>query len=238
MKSDIKALYPQWGIKDVVLLFILSYLLSLVFPFVLGLLNFEITVHAVIVWSNIFFILVEFIIVYFYLTRALKLNYVDSIKLRIPTNFNLFWCLLLALGGLFFVKSLGILFPDYAASGGGVDSQIKKEFSGIYIIMMLFAAPFFEEVFWRGFAYPAFRKRFSGSVAIVSISLLFTAAHLRETDISIVAIVGVLTLSIVFCILRETTKSTLPCILTHFFYNLGLVGISFVKVLYRIYLGK
>lgn len=47
----------------------------------------------------------------------------------------------------------------------------------LYIVVYSIMTPLSEEVFFRGFAYPAFMKRFSVSVAIFLNSLLFLTSH-------------------------------------------------------------
>jgi membrane protease YdiL (CAAX protease family) len=76
------------------------------------------------------------------------------------------------------------------------------------------SAPFFEEVFFRGFLYQAVRRRTDVWVAIVATSVIFAYIHPGAFQAVLVFPLGIM-----LAYLMEKTGSVIPCLVVHFLVN-------------------
>ncbi len=83
----------------------------------------------------------------------------------------------------------------------------------LFVVIGL-CAPVFEELLFRGCAYPAFRRRWGVGVAVVASGLLFGAVHGQLAELVPLTVLG-----IVFAALYETTGSLVPSIIAHSLQN-------------------
>lgn len=74
--------------------------------------------------------------------------------------------------------------------------------------------PIIEEVFFRGFAYPAFRKRMGVGAALLASAAIFSLAHLN-----LVAFVPIVLLGVFLAYLYERTGSLVPSMTAHAVHN-------------------
>jgi membrane protease YdiL (CAAX protease family) len=84
------------------------------------------------------------------------------------------------------------------------------------------AGPFFEEMFFRGFVYQAFRRKWGPLAGLVWVSVIFAAMHAHW-----VAFFPIFALSAVLCVLFESTGSLIPGIALHVFHNLMTLTLMF-----------
>ena len=85
------------------------------------------------------------------------------------------------------------------------------------------AAPFFEEVFFRGFLYNALKHWMSPVQALLINSLLFAWLHAN-----LIGFVPILFLGILLTLLYEKTGSLVSSITVHMLHNSVMVGVVFV----------
>ena len=78
--------------------------------------------------------------------------------------------------------------------------------------------PIAEELFFRGFAYPVFRKRIGVRNAILLISAVFAMLHMN-----IVSFFPILALGILLAYLYEKTGSIIPSITVHIIHNSAVI---------------
>ncbi len=83
-------------------------------------------------------------------------------------------------------------------------------------------APFCEEVFFRGFVFPGFRRGMFVGWAILLSSLLFGIAHADPGSFPVLFVIG-----IALAILRWRSRSLWPCILLHTLNN-GIAALAIV----------
>lgn len=74
--------------------------------------------------------------------------------------------------------------------------------------------PIIEEVFFRGFAYPAFRKRMGVGAALLASAAIFSLVHLN-----LVAFVPIVLLGVFLAYLYERTGSLVPSMTAHAVHN-------------------
>ncbi|MCL5073301.1 MAG: CPBP family intramembrane metalloprotease [Actinobacteria bacterium] len=97
--------------------------------------------------------------------------------------------------------------------------------SNILIIVTAVVAPFCEEIYFRGFLYPAFKKSFGVLAALFLSSFLFSLAHLELYSFIPIMIIGWL-----LAYIYEKTKSIFTVIFLHSVYNLILISILLGKI--------
>lgn len=93
-------------------------------------------------------------------------------------------------------------------------SQVDLALSGIV------AAPFVEEIFFRGFLFQGFRKGYGWKKAALISSLLFAAMHFQPA-----IFISTLLLGLLFATLYNRSNSIWPGIILHLLLNLIAVGL-------------
>lgn len=103
-----------------------------------------------------------------------------------------------------------------------VQIYLKKSTDPYILYFTLFVAglgPVIEEIFFRGFAYRAFRKKWGFFGASAATSVVFAAFHMN-----IVAFLPIFVLSMFLCYLYEETGSLIPSMTAHMLHNLIMVS--------------
>lgn len=99
----------------------------------------------------------------------------------------------------------------------------RPQFLILTSIMATFIGPVAEEVFFRGFLYPALKKSFNISIAIFITSVIFSLLHTN-----IVGFLPIVALGAFLAYLREKTGSLMPSICVHIMHNSILAGLMFL----------
>jgi len=89
-------------------------------------------------------------------------------------------------------------------------------------IVAVIIAPFCEELFFRGFLYPAFKKKMRVLPAMFLSSILFAVFHFEPA-----VLILLLGMGFVLAFIYEKTGSLIPSILLHLLYNLAAIIILF-----------
>jgi uncharacterized protein len=90
-----------------------------------------------------------------------------------------------------------------------------------FALFMGIAGPWFEEVLFRGFIYPAFRNRAGVFRGILTTSVLFAALHGHG-----VAFVPILVLGLALNLLYARTGSIVPGAVLHMTHNCAMLGLT------------
>jgi len=113
------------------------------------------------------------------------------------------------------------------------EKLIRNSQAAIYLVAFFatFTAPFVEELVYRGLLYSAFQRRFGFTLAVIFVTLLFTAVHVPQYSQNGVPDLGtiftLLLLSLVLTLIRARTGNLLPCIVLHTVFN-GIQSILLV----------
>lgn len=138
-------------------------------------------------------------------------------------------------GACFLAIAILVVYVEIVtASGVGFleppEEQIPSELFSHWLVIValgaavLMAAPVFEELFFRGFVFPALDKSLGFLPAAVGSGLLFSLAHF---DIGFVVPFG--GIGVLFAYLYRRTESLYTSMLGHFLFNL----VSFVALVAR-----
>lgn len=90
-----------------------------------------------------------------------------------------------------------------------------------FAFFMGILGPWFEEVFFRGFIYPAFRNRLGSVRAVVAVSLIFAALHAHG-----IAFVPIFVLGLALNILYERSGSIVPGAVLHMTHNSAMLALT------------
>lgn len=107
-----------------------------------------------------------------------------------------------------------------------VEVILEEKQSGVLWFSTIFAAvfgPVAEEIFFRGFAYPAIRKKVGAIWGMIIVSAVFAFLHAH-----IVGFLPIMVLGLLLVYLYEKTGSIVPCIAVHITHNLGMVFMVFL----------
>ncbi len=93
----------------------------------------------------------------------------------------------------------------------------------ILTVLVTFLGPVAEELFFRGFAYPAVRKRLGVKNAVIVVSAVFATLHMN-----VVAFFPILGLGILLAYLYEKTGSLIPSISVHVIHNSAVILLAYI----------
>lgn len=93
----------------------------------------------------------------------------------------------------------------------------------ILTILVTVLGPVAEELFFRGFAYPAVRKRLGIKNAVILVSVVFAMLHMN-----VVAFFPILGLGILLAYLYEKTGSLIPSIAVHVIHNSVVILLAYL----------
>lgn len=99
------------------------------------------------------------------------------------------------------------------------------------ILLALFAiliAPFMEEVFFRGFLYPALARWTGSVISILITTCLFTLLHGAQLGYSWAALVPIFIVGLVLTITRAVKDSVATTVIIHMTYNFTLMAEAFI----------
>jgi len=222
-----------WSIIEIIKIYLLSYVILVTF-FSLLILTFNIGHKNVyfIFWNNITFPIILLFLVFYTIKQKYKLDFKKALNLQKPKKLNLFYCSLIGISvaaAAFFIPDMWTSTPiAYKNLGENPQIIIMDMFiTGIFII------PLCEEVFWRGFAFPIVRAKFSRFPSIAIISGLFFVSHVHGLWGAWGAVLSVFILSLLVTTIRDITKSTLASIVVHVLYNTTISVLAVVGALFQ-----
>jgi uncharacterized protein len=119
-----------------------------------------------------------------------------------------------------------LLPPDWVEDFDSKQRMLEAIFStqaAPFIVCVTVAAPLGEEVFFRGFALPAFRRSFGTLPAVLVTGAMFSAIHVDR-----VGFIGLWEIGILLAFLRLATGSLWTAIVCHAVNN-GIAAIAFLQ---------
>ncbi len=228
----------MWSWKDAVriaIIFIfLNHVLSLSEHILIQFLNLpSADKRASIIFDTLFMdVLILLFVVYFVGVKykqkvsALGLSLTNAVKnIGIAVFGYLAFLPVLAaiLLGVVFVVNLLKYTPPAEPIYELIFKEQRPQFLILTSIVATFIGPVAEEVFFRGFLYPALKKSFNIAVAIFVTSVIFSLLHTN-----IVGFLPIVALGAFLAYLREKTGSLVPSICVHIVHNSILAGLMFL----------
>jgi len=232
----------KWKFSDslISLLIFIPLLLALLIPLALLLgissIHISTTLENINTWSILVSYLIQvgvmFGLVWFFAIKLRRARW-SELGLR---SYGIFRSLLLALAAFVFVFASNITYGMIASrffSMEDLQSRVLKVIlSGkvslaLLIPIVIFVAPVVEEIFFRGFIYPAFRKKMGVVWGILLSALVFAIFHFEPYQIPPLLIIGA-----ILAFIYERTRSLVPTILLHGLNNgfYMLILMVFMKI--------
>ncbi len=128
------------------------------------------------------------------------------------------------LGSIFIVAMIAQIFSYEPPPQMVVQLYLKESQNASLVFFTFFVAiagPAIEEIFFRGFAYQAFRARFGVRFAIVVTAGIFALLHWH-----LAAFLPIFILGLCLSSLYEKTGSLVPSMTLHMIHNLIMVGMT------------
>ncbi|MBI2094990.1 MAG: CPBP family intramembrane metalloprotease [Candidatus Omnitrophica bacterium] len=100
-------------------------------------------------------------------------------------------------------------------------AESARRYFLFFTLFVTVVGPVAEEIFFRGFVYGAFRKKFGTVAGALAAASLFSAMHM-----SLVAFLPILCLGLFLIYLYEKTGSLVPSITAHIAHNLAMVAFT------------
>ncbi len=128
------------------------------------------------------------------------------------------------LAAIFIVAMIAQIFSYEPPPQTVVQLYLKESQKGSLVFFTFFVAiagPAIEEIFFRGFAYPAFRTRFGVRFAILITAAIFALLHWH-----LAAFLPIFILGLCLASLYEKTGSLVPSMTLHMIHNLIMVGMT------------
>jgi len=156
---------------------------------------------------------------------------IKALGFRYYSILKTIWYSFLALISIFLFSFVYVLVLRFALGIEAPPSKIEELVSNnnvsgnILIVVTAVIAPFCEEIYFRGFLYPAFRKNLGVTAGLLLSSFLFALAHLELYSFIPIMVIGWL-----LAYIYEKTKSIFTVIFLHSVYNLILISILLGKI--------
>ena len=228
---------PPWGILDVVLIAIFS----LIATALLTIVSFTV-VHAIPRWKHFTVnqltaeplaiivpqalgYLLTLVFMKLVVKRSTDQPFWWAVKWRWPANVVLYIMAGIVLSLAIQIGSSILPIPKSLP----IDEFFKTTHAAwVLAIFGVLIAPFFEELFFRGFLYPALYQRTGFVAALVVNSLLFAFTHEGQLAHAWAPLLVLFVVGMVLTYVRERTGSVANSFLVHAGYNAFLFGMIFV----------
>lgn len=132
--------------------------------------------------------------------------------------------------GVTFVSEIGMVALNrWVPKSLPITELFKDRASSILLALFaILVAPFMEEVFFRGFIYPALARWTGSVISILITTCLFTLLHGAQLGYSWAALVPIFIVGLVLTITRAVKDSVATTVIIHMAYNFTLMAEAFI----------
>ena len=108
--------------------------------------------------------------------------------------------------------------------------KLFRDTASAYLLALfgIVVAPFVEEVFFRGFLYPALARRIGAASSIIVTAGLFALIHQSQLAHAWLPLVWLFIVGLILTMVRARTKSVSLCVLIHMSYNAVVFAFVFL----------
>lgn len=117
------------------------------------------------------------------------------------------------------------LAPEKGTLSPLADALTSGETAALWLAFAVLVPPL-EECFFRGFMFPAIRRKFGAPMAFAVVTVVFAAMHFAQLNWHMPSLGVIMLGSVVLTAQRHLTGSLIPSMITHWVYNIVLVGLS------------
>jgi len=224
-----------WGLRDVIVIAVVAVIAIGLFSMVAmglalhshpGITPAELARNARVVIPAQFAAYVVVVIFMVGLLRSRGWKFWASIHWRWPQEKWFAW-LLLGFALALLVQGASALLP--VPKSLPIDRYFRDTL-GAYMMAVfgLTFAPLVEELFFRGFLYPALQRHWGVTVGVVITSVLFAFIHASQLAHAWAPLLLLFFVGVVLTVMRERTGSVATSVLIHIGYNGMLFGMLYI----------
>ncbi len=229
----------RWTIKDILfillLTFLLSYFLFLILEFIIEVIDAEVVTTEI---KELIISFIQAVLLGGLPVLVWKIKYKLSLKevgftwsnTSIILNYGIiggiFICLAIIIFNNFLYNivdsTLGLTAPTQSVIKDLLNSPNYNFFIS-HSLLIVIVAPITEEIFFRGFIYPYFKKKFGKVKGIILNGIIFGLAH-SSFWLFFATCLGGSILALIY----ERTESIYSCILAHSVWNMIIVFLIYI----------
>lgn len=232
--------YPPWSIDTVLEIVVGVFFLTFIFDLfggviivsvIRGLCNEKYVAYSIYKVLRIFVIdgLIFYVICRF--LKYYKLSFKDGLCLRKISAEKASW---LVIGGVFmgFCNILLGLFRSVIPEISIEEKTLAIPGFLLFVLLAISLGPVVEEMFYRGYVYPAIERSRGMAQAIILTTLAFWIVHIPQLWGKLSSMVFILIGSFIITLIRAYTKSTTASIIFHIAYNISICIFAISKVFF------
>jgi len=161
-------------------------------------------------------------ILYVRVCKRYKLSFTEGFRFIKPRDFSYFY-IIPVIGVMIFAALMLRDFKPEDITRIPIYSYVST-LPGLvfYCLGAVTIAPIYEELFYRGYLYPAIEQAWDTKTAVIIVTGLFTLGHIPQLWGDWAGIFVILCIGALLTVLRAVTNSTKFCVIAHFGYNLSL----------------
>ncbi len=241
---NLEKYFPPWSIKDVLLLWLLVFaanfalehfeITSIVTDFLKG--RYFIFIKEPALQLHLYVFIGTFILkllavaAVWMLLRLHKTSFISGLKLDTPVKREWLWLF----PAFFIFSAISRLLADTDPLFPNLPIYLFFKESSILgtlftLLSLSIVAPVSEEIFFRGFIYPAINKKMGVCWSVLITAVMFMAVHAPQCKdypyILFIIFLG----GIILTLARALTESTMLAILLHAMYNITITLAGYVK---------
>lgn len=157
-------------------------------------------------------------------------NFLTAISWNAPHGQTAFLAITGGIGLAFFSLVFTDLLSRWVPKSLPID-RFFRDTSSTYLLTLfgVLVAPFVEELFFRGFFYPALARTAGTGISMVVTAAAFAVVHQEQLAHAWVPLAWLFLFGIVQARVRAKTKSVATCVLIHTAYNATLFVLVFIQ---------
>lgn len=239
--QDTRTENPPWNLLDVLAIVSFAVLSVLIFQFVVAA-----VAHALPPFRNLTLIqvaekpliavigqAVAYLLIIAFMAHIVHLRQQPALLTAIGWNPSGFETVLRALGGGAGLAVLSMIFDSLTSRWMPKSLPIEKYFSDTttsYFLALfgILFAPLVEELFFRGFLYPALARRIGMTSAVILTAASFAVIHQGQLAHAWLPLSWLFLVGMVLTLVRVKTRSVALCVAIHMGYNLTLFAVTFI----------
>lgn len=232
---------PSWNVFDVLLILIFAFFsLLIVLGLTLGVVGSLPRFHGlkrVDLAENTMVLVtaqtVAYLLVVAFMVQIVRLkgrdNFLTEVSWNWPTSQRAFRALASGAGLAVLSSIFTLVLSRWIPKSLPID-KFFHDTSSAYVLALfgVLVAPLVEELFFRGFLYPALARPIGVGTSVVLTAAAFAVVHQGQLAHAWVPLAWLFIVGVVLTLVRARTKSVATCVLIHLAYNATLFSFFFV----------
>lgn len=177
--------------------------------------------------------IVAYLLMVAFIAQMIRLRgggrFLNAISWNAPRVSNALVALAAGIGLALFSEVFSILFSRWTPKSLPIE-RFFQDADSAYLLAFygVLVAPFVEELFFRGFLYPALARRIGVGTSVILTALCFSLMHWQQLGHAWAPLLWLFLVGMVLTIVRAWTKSVAASVLVHLSYNCTIFLVLFV----------